>query len=260
MKRKSRDWDASRGGFISGDKRQRQAQGALYRFASGESKMGPRRTYTPSLVPIASRGYSPNTTERKVYDIDAQAYNVNTTVVTTPLCLPTLGTDMTQRIGRKICLKTLAIRGNLGISNTLPTPPTVSDIGVLWARLIVLWDTQPNGANPSATDVLKTASVFSPLNLNNRDRFRVLRDKMYTFDPFAYDPAGTATTAWNKTNQNIKIFVKLPNLETIFNATNGGTVADIASGNLIAFWLGSGTGNNGPLDFTGSYRVRFEDK
>ena len=46
-------------------------------------------------------------------------------------------------------------------------------------RHMIIYDTQPNSAGtvPAVTDILETATTLAPLNLNNRDRFRVIYDK-----------------------------------------------------------------------------------
>lgn len=256
MKRQ-REWDASKGGF-AGPNKKRRAYATTNKSGGTFIKVAPVRTYPNSLVPQASRGYTPNSVEKKVFDVVPATYNVNTTAVFTPLCLPILGSDMTNRIGRKICIKSIQIRGWIVMANAKIQPPVVSEVAAQHARLILLWDTQPNGALPTTAQVLTTANSVAMLNLDNRDRFRVLADKNYYLDPFIFDTATSTSTAVNQIKQ-VKLFRKL-NLETIFNGTNGGTIADIASGSLVAMWIGSDPGGlNGPVDFAGSYRVRFED-
>jgi len=217
----------------------------------------PKRTYPRSLVPTASRGYRPNKIEQKVIDQAATSYNVNTSGVLLSLNIVNIGADFTQRIGRKICLTSVYIRGFVNIANAKTQPPTVSDVAAQHVRFLLLWDMQPNGAYPIVTDILASSSTNAPMNLNNRDRFKVIADKQFVFDPFIFD---TATSTASCTNQikPFKLYKKL-NLEAIYNGSTG-SVADITSGNLIAFWLGSDpSGLNGPVDFNGSYRVRFID-
>lgn len=260
MKRKAPShWDSSRGGWTPGSKRIKMQGPSVAILPGGKVAYAPpRREYTSSLVPLATRGYSPNSVERKVFDVAATSYNVNATGFTQALCIPTLGSDMTNRIGRKICLKSIQIQGFVNIANAKAVPMIESEVSAQYARFILLWDTQPNGALPSITDVLTTLSTNAPLNLNNRDRFRVLVDKRYCLDPFIFNSTTSCCSATNQIKP-VKIYRKL-NLETIFNATNGGTIADIASGSLTALWIGSDpSGLNGPVDFNGSYRVRFAD-
>ena len=217
----------------------------------------PKRTYPRSLVPLASRGYRPNRVEQKVIDTAATSYNVNTSGVFLSLNIVNIGADMTQRIGRKICLTSVYIRGFVNIANAKTQPPTVSEVAAQHVRFMLLWDMQPNGAFPTVTDVLATSSTNSPLNLNNRDRFKILADRQYVLDAFLFDTATSKASACNNIKP-FKLYKKL-NHETIYNGSTG-AVADITSGNLLAFWLGSDpSALNGPVDFNGSYRVRFID-
>jgi len=216
----------------------------------------PVTTYN-SRVPMATRGYRPNPTELKVFDIAVNTYNVNSTPIFQTLCLPQLGSDMTNRIGRKIVLKTVQIRGTLQIADAAIQPPGQQEVALQRVRMILLWDTQPNGAVPALLDVLTFNDPSAQLNLDSRDRFKVLRDKMFVLGPYIND---TASSKYNteKSAVNVKIFKKL-DLETIFS-TSTGAVADIKSGNLLCLWLGISAGLNGPAEFVGSYRVRFDDK
>lgn len=216
----------------------------------------PTRAYSRSLVPLASRGYTPNTVELKVKDTPTATYNVNTTTASiVALCVPTLGSDMTQRIGRKIIIKKIQVQGFIrsGGAEAL----TTGNLPASYNRFILLWDTQPNGALPALSDILAENHPASPLNLNNRDRFVVLRDKRFVIDPFLFN----TTTLGAASNQikPVKLFVSCQK-EVIFNAENGGTIADIASGALLAVWTGNQASSTPqPAQFVGSYRVRYSD-
>lgn len=193
--------------------------------------------------------------ELKVSDIQVTTYPANLTGSFTLLHIPTLGSDYTNRIGRKTIVKSLYIRGYLAIQQAL-TPASSFSFGAQEARMIIFWDMQPNGAAPGATDLLNTAQPASQLNLNNRDRFRIIKDKTYTFDPWV---TGTLPQiAMNHTISTMKCFKKL-NGEVIFNGTNGGTIADINSGALYMFWIGSNAGAFG-VSAVLSTRVRFDDQ
>lgn len=215
----------------------------------------------------ANRGFRPNYGqynkqyanyfhEKKVSDINIAPYQVNTSGSFTLLHIPTLGTDYTARIGRKTVIKSVYIRGVVQLENVNLAVSTVTISQQ--ARFILFIDLQPNGAAPVVTDVLNTADPTSHLNLNNRDRFRVVKDKTFVFDPLRVDPA-VGPVSFNRTIYNFKCYKKL-RLEVIFNGTNGGSIADINSGALYMFWIGSaaagtGTDSNAIL----STRVRFDD-
>lgn len=210
----------------------------------------------PSLVPVGTRGWSYNTIEKKVQDIAVATYQVNSTGVFTLLCIPVVGADMNARVGRKINIKSVYIRGFVGIQAALLSTAD-SEIPPQQWRMIIVADMQPNGAAPATTDLLNTASPSSHLNLNNRDRFKVLADKVYTSD--GYVNVSTATQARSSQGRitfKVKCYKKT-NIETIFNATNGGTIADITSGAVYMFWIGSQAASDGNA-IVGT-RVRYTD-
>jgi len=84
------------------------------------------------------------------------------------------------------------------------------------------------------TDVLLASTAYSPLNLNNRDRFRVLMDK---FCPMgAYNNVATTAVA-DRTVQLVKKYLKL-NLETIFDGTSA-AIGDIQTGAIFMLCIGT---------------------
>ena len=80
------------------------------------------------------------------------------------------GSDYTNRIGRKVLLKSMLFRANM-----YPVLNTASPIGNT-IRLLLVYDSQTNGALAAVADVLNAATYLQPTNLNNRDRFRILLD------------------------------------------------------------------------------------
>ena len=71
------------------------------------------------MVPLRTGGYRPNNVERKVNDIDTTQYQVNNTGSITLLANPAVGAGFNNRIGRKITLKSLFIRGWVSIQNAV---------------------------------------------------------------------------------------------------------------------------------------------
>lgn len=219
----------------------------------------PARTYSNSMVPAASRGYTPNSQELKVVDTGTAIYNCDTTGDIRCVNLCTLGSDMTNRIGRKICLSSFQMRGYL--RNAASVTGAAAVVPPSQCRWMLVWDTQPNGALPSITDILNSGSSTSQLNLNNRDRFRIIREKIWALDPYIVSATASQSvaTAVNQT-KTVKVFKKLKDLEVIFNSTNGGTIADIQTGALLSVWVGNSAASADGPEFVGSYRVRFSDK
>lgn len=131
------------------------------------------------------------------------------------------GTDSTTRIGRKILMKSIQIKLDMALQNAgAGVPDAGRDAGTV--RFMVVYDSQTNGAALAATDVLVVtggSAVVAPMNLNNRERFKIIWDKNRIIDP--QGPA--------------QIFFKLYKkctLPMIFNGGNAGTVADIQTGSI----------------------------
>jgi len=251
MKR-GRSWDASKGGF---QKRRR-----LYPKQPMPVTITGPSIRTRPYVPLATRGYRPNAIEKKVYDVGPSTKACNATGTVTAMFIPTLGSDMQNRIGRKTCIKKIFLRGFITLeaaSDTLGACNAESQA----ARVMMVWDSQPNGAIAAIADILKdpASATESQLNIDNRDRFKVIWEKNFVFDPFIL-PGGTVNAGVsNRTCYFFKKFKRV-NLETIFNNTNGGTIADISSGALLLVTVGTvaaGADLNSNLFFT--HRTRFAD-
>lgn len=249
-------------GFSPQDKAKRFA--AQY-YAQANQRQKRRidfRRNIAGMPPLATRGFGSQNfvanRERKFFDINTATYQVNTTGSFTLLHIPTLGSDFTNRIGRKTMLKSLYIRGYLNLE-AAANPSTPVAVAAQQLRLIIFCDNQPNGAAPAVTDLLKEALPSSQLNANNRDRFKIIKDKTYVFDPFLVSTTASQAIATNsRTIADIKIYKKLA-VETIFNGTNGGTIGDINSGAVYMFWIGSFAAGAGDSNAIVSTRVRFDD-
>jgi len=242
-------------------KRPRAAGTGQNSTAITRARGGPIRTYPGSMVPTASRGYTPNSVELKAFDNAVGPIQANTTGVITNIFNPVQGTDFNNRIGRKVLLKKIFIRGLCNLE-AAGSPATGQLVSAQTARFILFWDAQPNGALATIGDLLVgggTGTAYSQLNLNNRDRFKVLKDKTYTFDAFGLNTTATQTFGFTGRSMHaIKIF-KSVNLESIF-VTSGGTIADITSGALCICTIGTiPAGSNTDANFYWQARVRYND-
>jgi len=156
------------------------------------------------------------------------------------------GSEYNTRIGRKILMKSLLIRATIKNTADLANKTLTGNY-----RLLVVYDKQVNAVAPALTDIIETTSdstfaMTSPLNLNNRDRFIVLSDKIGSLTVTTAATQGAAgDVAAFFVCKNIKIYKKL-NHETIYNSGVAGTVGDINTGALYVFLVGdraSGTEN-----------------
>lgn len=199
--------------------------------------------------------------------VDIAFVTKNFSVAATPplattLCIPVQGAAAFNRIGQKVTLKSLRIRGTVQNAAT-----AVQGVG----RIIVVYDKQANAALPTWTDLISgvtsagvaSNSTYDGINMANRDRFIVLADEQMTL-PSVTNTAGVLTnvgtltgTEKNPCMMNFDRFIKLRDMECHFNNTNGGTFADVMSGSLNIFCCTSVA--DGAYTFTFSARVRFSD-
>lgn len=150
---------------------------------------------------------------------------------TATLFCPAVGAAINQRIGKACKVLKIKIRGNISVA--AQTNQTATDAACM-VRMLLVQDYQTNAAQAQGEQVMTAptsatalVAVTSFQNINNFGRFRVLKDKTFTLG----DPA----ISWDGTNieQNglikpFKMTVKFRVPQIVrFNATNGGTVADI---------------------------------
>lgn len=156
------------------------------------------------------------------------------------------GTDVSNRIGRQINIRRLTWYMTVQslVGTVYPT-----------CRAFICYDKQSSGTTAAYTDVIKdpTAGVtgsmrpFGMINLNNRERFIILKNYF-----FMLNERGD-TGAFKAIKGNWK-----GNLPTVFQNT-GNTAADIASGALLLMMItDQPTDSNGAV-FRWIARIRFTD-
>lgn len=145
---------------------------------------------------------------------------------------PTQGTGIANRVGRKVTVQKLKIRGLLTF-DAINNAGSIRPFPV--ARIIVYQDMQTNGTQSQAEQVITDSGSDSQaklLNFQNPDnfgRFRVLKDKTYSYRDAVVSNDNAATTIsqdFSNIPFKFNLSFKKP-LFVHFNATNGGTVADI---------------------------------
>lgn len=184
--------------------------------------------------------------ELKVIDTANAAYNCSTTGSVTLINGVAQGTDFTNRIGRKIHLQSVQVRGQLnGVDDTIV--PNRSD-------LYIIYDKQPNGALPAIGDIFTQATSNSFLNLDNRERFRVLCHRTYVLG--ATTPA-TPGLSLAPGIHAVEVYQHLKDVDTVFDGTTN-AIGDINSGSLLMVWIGNELSTTG-AEADVCVRVRFTD-
>jgi len=148
------------------------------------------------------------------------------------------GDDFDQRIGEGVKSKYLSMR----VRFNRPASASADTL-----RLIIYWDTQFNGAGGSISglgdglldDTTITQIQMAPLNYRCRERYIILLDKTYLFDP---NSTLTNNVIYKKYNFN------LYNKNVQF-ADSGGTFSSITKNSLNFFVASSNTGITQDLGF-----------
>lgn len=189
--------------------------------------------------------------------------NLGSAAVANPLalCVPTVGAALNNRVGRKISVHKIKVRGTIVIGAQAAQAGADSSTKI---RILLVQDMQTNAAQMTGVQLLRagtaaTTVINSYQNPDNFGRFRVLKDKLICVSnlnlagsPTAGDVIQTSFRREFKFNVNFKKPV-----DVHFNATNGGTVADIVD---HSFHLVCGADNIAYAPFLTYYsRVCYKD-
>nr|QXP07659.1 MAG: putative capsid protein [Arizlama virus] len=192
--------------------------------------------------------YSRSQVEKKYIDIALANYAGDTTGSVTPLNVCNEGTGVSQRIGRKTCLKSVQVRGMIQTTDEIVANNMV--------RLMLVWDKQVNGVTATIAEILSAATSASFMNLDNRERFVVLWDKHFSLGQVS----NTATQAFSsgQTSHVVNKYKKLPpGSFSIYDGTGAG-IADINTGALYLVTIGMQAAGAGATCSLAT-RVRYTD-
>lgn len=145
------------------------------------------------------------------------------------LFAPTTGDDFNNRDGRKVQVISIKVKGYFDVPAQANQAATDSAALI---RLILVQDKQTNAAQLNAEDVV--GGVANAANNINQfqnpthfGRFRVIKDKLFNLQNPAIGFDGT-NIEQNGLKKTFKFNIKFRKPQVVhFNATNGGTVADV---------------------------------
>ncbi len=187
--------------------------------------------------------------EKKFHDVTDAANSFTTAGAVISLNLIPQGTTELTRVGRKAWIKSISLRLHIQIS---PQASTQLPVGTE-CRIIIVQDTQCNGALPAVLDFLETAGQLSYRKLANQTRFRVLKDWIWVLDSPGGAGDGSAANDWSGV-QRLKRWYKKCNIPLEFDNT-AGAITEIMSNNVFLLAIANNT--------TGSWglqsRIRFTD-
>lgn len=174
------------------------------------------------------------------------------------------GSSFYNRVGRQIKMKSFQIKAFFR-SNTQFSDQT-------YVRIALVYDAQSNGVAPTLTDLWTDYSATgatqttptSGINLNNRDRFRILMEETVNLPQVGIQTTndiGTVNTGPGSSPGAKELclhkYINLKGLVTNFKSDTN-TVGDISTGGLFLVTLGSST-FTAPWTLVFSTRVRFYD-
>lgn len=182
--------------------------------------------------------------------------------------MPGEGASFYDRIGRRTRGLSLEVRGMIQ-----PTLLNVAEVPQQFARVIIYYDRQTNGALPSIAAVLTdyetggsptSGTVFTGMNMDNRDRFMIIRDRKLVLPPIGALGVPSVATATGLTHNSADLkesmvnfceYIKLGGLETQYKASAGGLAADISTGSFGIIVISSGDANA-----TAAYSLKFNTR
>lgn len=196
----------------------------------------------PRMKGLNRRGLASK--ETGYVDLAYANYAADTTGTVTLVATVAQGTSVNQRIGKKILLKSLQLRGYASNGSTAVT----NDVAVLF-----VYDKRPTGSLPTVTDFLDTANSRSFNNDSNSGRFKILKRM-----DFLLSGTQTTTVGYGPA-KSMDFYLKLNGLQEVFKAAGTGAIGDIEEGALYMVTVGSNAAGTGAANVNVGMRVRFVD-
>jgi len=232
----------------------RKTQAAQQAVARAARLLRARSTGTPR-APLRTGGfwgpyYRRGRTELKTKDVTAGNTTIPVIGTGSIILLNGIqqGVEYTERIGRKVTLKSILFR------MTLYPLVSLNDSNGNVVRVMLIYDCQTNAATPLESAILQSdTSIVSPMNLDNRDRFKVIKDWIVPTESFTMSANELATGS--PKNKVLKVYKKL-NYDVIFGGT-GATSASIQTGAVWLLLMGMDANASWTCDYYS--RIRFSD-
>nr|WAE42125.1 MAG: capsid protein [Cressdnaviricota sp.] len=235
-------------------------RGVTSKFAANPNK-NEIKTLDLTFTGAYNAVYTPDTQPQQVLNLNTGTGSIQA------LTLIQQGVGISQRVGNKVCLKSLRLRFNIsqtGVGGVNANAPTR-------ARIMVLYDRNPSGAYVATSAILGasnqgntiTPGTYSDnLDPNQFDRYIVMMDDFITLPVLNTIAAGDELSNNPTMDRDFMIdkYIKLKNLECIYKATsNPAVIANESVGSLIIMTVGDTAAAGQPWCLTGTARLRFSD-
>jgi len=155
------------------------------------------------------------------------------------------GSSASNRYGRQAQIKSIQMNFQV-----LPSTTTIRET----IRWMIVHDANPNGVLPGRNDIWaldagSTVSTLSFRNLDNRERFTILRTGVETVQ-------GGRLVGNSERYDPHEIYIK-GDWKTIWNSDTGGTIAAIQTGAIYFLAISSSSDDAQNAEINGSCRIRF---
>lgn len=235
----------------------------------------PRSMPSRSFTSLPATQLVTSSSEVKSLDIPLAVAALNGTGSLIALNLIRAGSSFYNRIGRKIEMKNLQIEMRLRCVDDMAG----RDAPMSYCRCLIVYDRQTNGTFPTISDILQdvdqagtnSTDVMSDINLNNRDRFTILRDARFIVPSANTDQISAGkmkfandqlwpSDASEQSCAHWKYFIPLKGLITQYKADSSpAVIGDIATGSLYLITFGDLTAGTEAFEIVYSSRLRFFD-
>lgn len=195
-----------------------------------------------TTTPIRKRAVANK--ETGYVDTASAAYALDTTGAIALISTIAQGTSVNQRVGKKVLLKSLQIRGAAQQGSTA----TLNDCAVL-----IVYDKRPTGSLPAVTAILDTANSNSFNNDSNSGRFKIVRRWDFCLS------GNSATPATGNEIKDMSQYIPLNGLPLVFKAATTGVIGDIEEGALYVVTVGATGAGTAAASAQLGFRLRFVD-
>lgn len=214
-----------------------------------------RRPTVVSVVPRPLQGryrYSRPDFEKKFKDTDIGTAigAIAATFEKSNLNVVEQGDAENERVGRKITIRNIYVKGTLKLAG-----PTAAANATETVTLMILVDTQTNGAGFGATDFLEANEWNSYRNLANQTRFKVLWKKDFTLNA----SGGAASGAAYVLGANGRNFRKGKKCVIPIEYDNSATDGSIATQRVNSVWFCAIANTGALVTLDGTARIRYTD-
>ena len=184
--------------------------------------------------------------ELKYVDTAAAAYACDTVGTVTLLNGVAPGVGISQRVGRRINIRSIQVTGSLSTQD--------AEVVASQVKVALIMDMEPGAAVPAITDIYTASTSTAFHNLDYRDRFKTIATYQAAFG--ALSTVATQAYCGSPTNALVNIY-KRCNIPVTFKGDDA-LIGSIATNAVYLVTIGNHANGTGYV-FYGAVRIRYDD-